>query len=87
MIEAEMYGMIPSANTVALAKLPPTKRSYRPKSEFAWDENAETSASLFTPGVGMWPPSRYTQRSATENRILRFSSGMRKTFWKLSSMR
>src|SRR2546427_6097828 len=76
--------MIPSAKTVALAKLPPTKRSYRPKSELAWDENAETSASLFTPGVGMWPPRRYTQRSPTVNRIRRFSSGMRNTFWKRS---
>ncbi len=53
-----MYGMIPSAKTVALAKLPPTKRSYRPKSELAWLANAVTSAALFTPGVGMCPPRR-----------------------------
>ncbi len=34
---AEMYGMIPSANTVARPKLPPANRSYRLNSvPWAW---------------------------------------------------
>ena len=58
MIEAEMYGMIPSANTVARENAPPTNMSYRPNIVFAWLRNAPAKAAAFTPGVGRCSPSR-----------------------------
>ena len=58
MIEAEMYGMMPSANTVARER-PPPSASYRPKNPAAaefWMKSA--SAVTFTPGAAMCAPIR-----------------------------
>ena len=51
MIEAVMYGMIPSANTPSRASPPPENTDRRPKMP-PWLESALESASEFTPGAG-----------------------------------
>ena len=58
MIDAEMYGMIPSANTVSRRRLPPEKRSTMPSSvPCTWLKNSARAAASM-PGVGTWAPSR-----------------------------
>ena len=58
MIDAEMYGMIPSAKMVRRRRFPPEKRSTRPSSvPWTWSKKRD-SASASTPGVGTWAPSR-----------------------------
>src|SRR5467141_3172861 len=73
---AEMYGMIPSAKTVAREKPPPANRSYRlkrvPCPAFA---RKSARAWTFTPGVAMCAPMRYTTRHRSVKRIFSFSSG------------
>src|SRR5688572_2783120 len=64
MIDAEMYGMIPRANTDRRLNAPPEKRSRKPKTpELTALKNSE-SATGSTPGVGMCDPRRYTASSA-----------------------
>src|SRR5947207_14429219 len=73
---AEMYGMIPSANTVARPKLPPANRSYRLNSvPCPWFRRKSASACTLTPGVAMCAPMRYTTRHRSVKRIFSFSSG------------
>ncbi len=59
MIEAVMYGMIPSANSAMRARLPPEKVLSRlripPLEKFSW---SCWTASVLMPGAGMWAPSR-----------------------------
>ncbi len=58
MIDAEMYGMMPSAKIVRFWKLPPVKRFTRPTSEFwLWAKNSRSAARLI-PGIGMKAPIR-----------------------------
>src|SRR5690348_3410510 len=73
---AEMYGMMPSANTVARPKLPPANKSYRLNSvPWPWFRRKSASACTLTPGVAMWAPMRYTTRHRSVKRIFSFSSG------------
>ena len=58
MIDAVMYGMIPSAKTVKRLKLPPANKSTYPRIEPACCSNRRSSAALSMPGVGMCPPMR-----------------------------
>ena len=83
MIELEMYGIMPSANTVARVRLPPEKRSNRPKSVPFCASKKEVSAEALTPGTGICRPIRYTRISATVIKTFRRSSGILKTFLKL----
>src|SRR5215471_13807460 len=52
--------MMPSAKIVICERFLPENMSYRPNMEFAAWSAISLSASEFTPGVGMWPPTRYT---------------------------
>mgnify|MGYP003693872761 CR=1 FL=1 len=56
MIDAEMYGMMPSANIGRRRRLPPEKRSTMPSSvPCTWSKNwARARPSM--PGVGTWAP-------------------------------
>src|SRR5437870_12144698 len=73
---AEIYGMMPSANTVAREKPPPANRSYRlnsvPCPAF---RRKSARAWTLTPGVAMCAPMRYTSRHRSVKRIFSFSSG------------
>ena len=60
MIDALMYGMMPSAKIVTRDRLPPENMSYRPNIVFCACRASSSSAAGFTPGVGMWWPTRYT---------------------------
>src|SRR5438876_2378012 len=73
---AEIYGMMPSANTVAREKPPPANKSYRlnsvPCPAF---RRKSARAWTLTPGVAMCAPMRYTSRHRSVKRIFSFSSG------------
>ncbi len=58
MIELEMYGMIPRANTDRRRSAPPEKMSRKPKIEPADALKKALIACGSTPGVGMCAPSR-----------------------------
>ena len=58
MIEAEMYGMIPSAKIVTFARLPPENMSTSPNQLPRFCSKKSTSAAALIPGVGMWLPNR-----------------------------
>src|SRR6476620_11277076 len=80
---AEMYGMIPSANTVARAKLPPVNRLNRPANPppFCCVLMKSAIATGFTPGAVTCAPILYARRQSTVKRILSFRSGVRNRFW------
>ena len=59
MIDAVMYGMMPSAKIVICDRLPPENMSYRPNIVFSrlfGQQRQRLRCSR--PGVGMWPPMR-----------------------------
>src|SRR5271163_1860016 len=87
MIEAVMYGMMPSAKIVSLRKLPPLNRSKMPRTEPADWLNICVSTSALMPGVGICAPMRYTPSSASVNRTRFRKSGMRNMFWRASTNR
>ena len=58
--------MIPREKIVTFVKAPPTKRSYRLKSPPGLNC---LIAVRSTPGVGIWPPIRYSTRSPRVKRI------------------
>ncbi len=58
MIDALIYGMMPSAKIVIFDRLPPENMSYRPNIVFWACRASSASAAAFTPGVGMWLPIR-----------------------------
>ena len=58
MIDAEMYGMIPSAKIVRRRRLPPENRSRNPRMPPpCWRKKASRARKLI-PGTGMCPPTR-----------------------------
>src|SRR5712692_8964917 len=63
MMEAEMYGMMPRANTERRRSAPPEKRSRKPNTPPDMALKNSESATGSTPGVGMWEPRRYTASS------------------------
>ena len=58
MMDAEMYGMTPSANTETLERPPPENISNRLKSVPCILSKKEARADAFTPGIGTWTPIR-----------------------------
>ena len=60
MIDAVMYGMMPSAKIVSRRKLPPLNRSKMPRTEPAPCWKIVSSTRQLMPGVGMCAPMRYT---------------------------
>src|SRR5438445_779281 len=80
MIDAEMYGMMPSAKMVRRLRFPPENRSRNPRMPPpCWRKN-DSSAWKLIPGTGICPPTRYTAsiRKVKMTRFLR--SGMLKMF-------
>src|SRR6266566_4489102 len=83
MIDAEMYGMMPSAKIDSRLRLPPENRSTMPRSvPWTWSKNC-ASAWPSIPGVGTCAPMRYATSSTAVMMTRRLSSGILKTFWKL----
>ncbi len=58
MIDAEMYGMIPSANTVKRDSAPPENMLNRLRMPPCWPWNSFCSSFGSMPGTGMCAPSR-----------------------------
>ncbi len=58
MIDAEMYGMIPSANTEKRDSAPPENMLNSPRMPPCWLLNSWRSWSGSIPGTGMWVPTR-----------------------------
>ena len=52
MIDAVMYGMMPSANTATRARAPPENRSRKPATPALPDSKNFFSAARSTPGTG-----------------------------------
>src|SRR5580658_743126 len=80
MIEAVMYGMMPSAKIVSLRRLPPLKRSKIPSTEPLLCSKSCCSKAVLIPGVGMKAPSRYTPSNASVNSTRLRRSGVLKMF-------
>ena len=60
MIDAEMYGMMPSANTVKRDSAPPENMLNRLRMPPCWPSNSAFSWFGSMPGTGMCAPSRKT---------------------------
>ena len=58
MMEAVIYGMMPSAKIVKRRKLPPLNRSKMPSTEPADCLKSSSSTLVLIPGVGMCAPTR-----------------------------
>ena len=75
MIDAVMYGMIPSANSAIRDSPPPVNvfsRLRTPLRVVLW---IASTASMLTPGTGMNEPSRYSARiAAVKSSFLRISA-------------
>src|SRR5579863_428791 len=80
MIEAVMYGMMPSAKIVRRRRLPPLNRSKIPRNEPAPCWKIDSRTCQLMPGVGMCAPMRYTARRASVKRTRFRKSGMRNMF-------
>src|ERR1035441_10066676 len=80
MIDAVMYGMIPNAKTVSRRMLPPANRSKNPKIDPELELKNSSQRVMLMPGVGMWPPSRYTASMASANSSRLRRSGTRNMF-------
>ena len=80
MIDALMYGMMPSAKIVICDRLPPENMSYRPNIVFCACSASMRQRLGFMPGVGMWLPTRYTASSPSVNSTRLRRSGTAKMF-------
>src|ERR1017187_679647 len=78
MIEAVMYGIMPSPKTVNFRRLAPANKSARARAEPEFALKYCASASALMPGVGMNAPRRYTASSPSVNSTRLRRSGMRK---------
>ncbi len=58
MIDAVMYGMMPSANTATRLSAPPEKRSRKPTTPAPPSLKNFCRASRSTPGTGTYDPNR-----------------------------
>ncbi len=68
MIDAVMYGVMPSAKIVRRQNVPPENRSMNPKNDPVFCQKNASNQSASTPGVGMWAPRRYIANSPRVNR-------------------
>src|SRR5207253_2942019 len=80
MIDALIYGMMPSAKIVKRDNAPPEKISRKPRSAPPSFKRNLPSSSLLMPGVGMCAPMRYTANIPNVKRIRVRSSGIWKMF-------
>src|SRR5580704_13209811 len=87
MIEAVIYGMMPSAKMVICRKLPPLNKSKMPSTEPCDCLNISSSTPALMPGVGMCAPMRYTPSRASVNSTRFRKSGMRNMFLRASTNR
>src|SRR5262245_26227981 len=85
MIDALMYGMMPSAAIENCSSAPPDSRLTKPSTESRICSKNSASALPSMPGVGMTTTARYTASMAKVNRSRRRSSGMRPAFANPSS--
>ncbi len=58
MMEAEMYGMIPSASTLKRDSAPPENMLNMSRMPPAWDLNSSARRTGSMPGTGTWVPMR-----------------------------
>ena len=58
MIDAEMYGMIPSARIENRDSAPPEKTLNRPRMPPCCERKSSSSTLALIPGTGMWVPIR-----------------------------
>ena len=58
MIDAEMYGMIPSAKIEKRDSAPPENTFSRPRIPPCWPRNSSSSTEALMPGTGMCVPTR-----------------------------
>ena len=74
MIDAEMYGMMPSAKIVKRDSAPPENMLNMPRMPpcCAWNSSASTFGSM--PGTGMCAPMRKTTSAPSRNSRRRFRS-------------
>src|ERR1017187_3652951 len=84
MIDAVMYGMMPRAKMVSLRMLPPANMSKNPKTVPDCELKNSCQRWMLMPGVGIWPPSRYTASIASVNSTRLRRSGTRKMLAKAS---
>src|SRR5712691_10280361 len=87
MIEEVMYGMMPRAKIVRRRKLPPLKRSKRPRTDPADCAKSRSNSVTLIPGVQMCAPIRYTAKRASVNSTRFRSSSMRNMFFTASMNR
>ena len=80
MIDAEMYGMMPSAKIVMFDSAPPENRSMKPKKVPCNCAKKSRTAAELIPGVGMLAPIRNTASRPKVNSTLWRRSGMEKMF-------
>src|SRR5712691_7220810 len=87
MIEEVMYGMMPRAKIVRRRKLPPLKRSKRPRPAPADCAKSRSNSVTLIPGVQMCAPMRYTAKRASVNSTRFRKSSMRNMFFTASMNR
>src|SRR5713101_8420966 len=87
MIEEVMYGMMPRAKIVRRRKLPPLKRSKRPRTDPADCAKSRSNSVTLIPGVQMCAPTRYTAKRASVNSTRFRKSSMRNMFFTASMNR
>ncbi len=77
---------MPSAKMVMRRRVPPLNRSIRPRAEPFCPLNISSNWWVFTPGVGIHAPSRYTARMPMVKSTRLRRSGIRKIFRNFSSI-
>src|SRR6266478_6433867 len=87
MIEEVMSGMMPRAKIVRRRKLPPLKRSKRPRTDPADCAKSRSNSVTLIPGVQMCAPMRYTAKRASVNSTRFRKSSMRNMFFTASMNR
>src|SRR6266481_4053294 len=87
MIEEVMYGMMQRAKIVRRRKLPPLKRSKRPRTDPADCAKSRSNSVTLIPGVQMCAPMRYTAKRASVNSTRFRKSSMRNMFFTASMNR
>src|SRR5580698_10593083 len=80
MMDAVMYGMMPSAKIVMRRRLPPLNKSKIPRNEPAPCWKSIWTTRQLMPGVGICAPMRYTAKRASVKRTRFRKSGMRNMF-------
>src|SRR6266849_1436478 len=72
--------MMPRAKIVRRRNMPPLNRSMKPRNPPWFCRTKSSKRSALIPGMGIWPPRRYTASRPSANRSRLRRSGTRKTF-------